>query len=231
MELEIGVRCGCGRTMTPDVSGPQRYRCGCGQRVQLTGVPAYSRTRCSLLRGERMCNGPKPADAAACEPCSVRIATLALADPEVAQQLGTERGATEYALARKAETERMLAAAAELVRVDRSPDAPKTGVVYYAELRPGIVKIGTTLNLPMRMSSLHIPPASVIAAEPGTYDVEKQRHRQFAHLRIGQREDFRVDDELRAHVEALATEHGNPYELARHLAEQARVLASRPSQS
>lgn len=206
--------------MTPNAAGPQRYRCGCGAQIRLTGVPVYSRTRCSLLRAQRVCNGPKLPDAIACEPCTILITTLALDDPQLVQRLGTTKGAVDYGLARKAEEERLLQLGAELQRIDRSATAPRCGVVYYAELRPGIVKIGTTLNLVSRMSTLHVPPASVIAAEPGTYDVEKARHRQFAHLRIGQREDFRVDDVLREHIEALAAEHGNPYELAARLTAQ-----------
>jgi hypothetical protein len=197
--------------------------------VGLSGLPKLDDRHCTLLKGRRTCNGPKLPDAMACQPCTLLLVKLALADPTVARQLGTEQGATEFGQARRQETERLLAL--DLTRIDRRPDAPKCGVVYYAELRPGIVKIGTTLNLATRMSTLHVPTASVVAAEPGTYDVEKARHRQFAHLRIGQREDFRVDDGLRAHVEALAVEYGNPFDLATRLTEQSAALASRSSQS
>ena len=228
--MEITVRCGCTRTMRPDTfAGPGSYRCGCGARVALSGLPDNDARRCPIRVDKRTCRGAKLPDAMACRPCTILIAKLALANPAVACQLGTDQGAVEFSLARQAETERLLAM--DLTRVDRRPDAPKCGVVYYAELRPGIVKIGTTLNLVARMNGLHIPPASVIAAEPGTYDVEKTRHRQFADQRIGQREDFRVDEVLRAHVEAVAAEHGNPYELAARLADQTSGLASRASQS
>lgn len=230
--MEITVRCGCTRTMQADTyAGPQRYRCSCGARVSLSGLPKLDDRHCALPKGRRICNGPKLPEAIACEPCSVLIATLALADPELAEQLGTQQGHREFVLARSAETTRMLAEQAAHPRIDRGPDAPKCGVVYYAELRPGILKIGTTLNLFTRMSTLHVPRASVVAAEPGTYDVEKARHRQFAHLRIGHREDFRVDEGLREHAEALVVEHGNPFDLAARLMEQSRELASRASQS
>jgi hypothetical protein len=229
--IEITVRCGCSRTMRADAVGPGRYRCGCGAQVALSGLPKVDDRHCALPKGNRICNGPKLADAMACEPCSVLIAKEVLADKEAVEQLGTNAGATAYRTARKAELDRLLALREDLVRIDRSPDAPKCGVVYYAELRPGILKIGTTLNLRTRMSTLHVPPASVVAAEPGTYDVEKARHQQFAHLRIGRGEDFRVDEGLREHVEALAAEHGDPFDLATRLTRQAEELASRASQS
>lgn len=230
--MEITVRCGCGRTMAPDHrAGPQSYRCGCRATVRLAGLPDDDPRRCPIRIGQRICRGPKPPEAAVCQPCTVRLADQAMTDPDVVEQLAENRGALDFFGIRKQRTDRMLEEWAAQTRIDRRPDAPRCGVVYYAELRPGIVKIGTTLNLAARMSSLHVPPASVIAAEPGTYDVEKARHRQFAHLRIGQREDFRVDNDLHAHVEGIAAEHGNPYELAARLTEQARTLASRPAQS
>jgi hypothetical protein len=228
--IEVTVRCGCSRPMQPDTfAGPGRYRCSCGARVALSGLPKLDDRHCALPKGTRICNGPKLPDAMACEPCSVRIATDVLTDPEVARQLGRQQGATDYGLARIAETERMLAQRAELTRVDRRPDVPKACVVYYCELRPGIVKIGTTMHLATRMGTLHIPPGAVLAAEPGHYELEKRRHRQFAGLRVAQREDFRIDDALRAHIDEVASQHGDPFALATRLRDDLQRLAQDPS--
>lgn len=231
MELELTVRCGCGRTMAPDVIGPQRYRCGCGARVQLLGVPAYRPGRCSLLRGTRICNGAKLHDDPTCEPCAVLISTLALARPETAEQLGTKRGATEYHRARKAEIERLVEERDELARVDRRPNVTLPCVVYYCELRPNVVKIGTTSQLAARMKGLRVPPAALLAAEPGHYELEKQRHRQFASQRIAQREDFVVNDALRTHIASVAAEHGDPFDLVARMRRDLQGLAPDGTQS
>lgn len=228
--VEVTVRCGCSRPMRPDTyAGPGRYRCGCGARVALSGLPKLDDRHCSLRNGRRVCNGPKLPDAIACEPCTILIATLALADPELAERLGTGQGATEFGLARMAETKRLLALNAELVRADRDPEVPKATVVYYCELRPGIVKIGTTMKLSARMAALHVPVGAVLAAEPGSYDLEKARHRQFAGLRITQREDFRVDEALRTHIEGVANQHGDPFELVTRLTRELTELAQDPN--
>lgn len=102
-------------------------------------------------------------------------------------------------------------------------------MVYYCELRPGIVKIGTTMKLAARMAALHVPVGAVLAAEPGSYDLEKTRHRQFADLRITQREDFRVDEALRTHIEDVAAEHGDPFELVTRLTQELAELAQDPT--
>ena len=232
--IEITVRCGCTRLMMPDTfAGPGRYRCSCGARVGLTGLPAINDRRCQLPRGKRLCNGPKLPDALVCEPCSVWIATDVLKDPEVVRQLGANDGAIAYRNARHDEQMRLIALARspELMRADRRPDTPKACVVYYCELRPGIVKIGTTMNLTSRMSALHIPAGAVLAAEPGHYDLEKTRHRQFARLRIAQREDFVIDDELRTHIEGLAQTYGDPFALMARLRSELAGLAKDPTQS
>lgn len=230
--IEVTVRCGCTRTMSPEWSaGPGRYRCGCGARVTLAGLPKIDATHCPMPRGKRVCNGPKLADRPLCEPCMIKVADEALRNPELAGQLGEQRGVTEFHVRRIDRQKELLTEYAEYKRIDRSEEAPKCGVVYYCELRPGIVKIGTTLYLHNRMSSLHIPRGAVLAAEPGTYDVEKLRHQQFAHLRIGKPEDFIVDDSLRAHVDHLAAEHGDPFDLATRLWVQHQELAKAATQS
>lgn len=230
-QIEVTVRCGCSRIMRTDgAAGPAHYRCGCGARVALTGLPTRSATRCQMPRGNRVCNGPKLADRPLCEPCMIKVADEALLTPDLAGQLGDQRGVAEFNTRQLERREQLLAdwRDANASRVDRTPVGPRCGVVYYCELRPGIVKIGTTLNLPARMSSLHIPRGAVLAAEPGTYDVEKLRHQQFSHVRIGKPEDFIVDDSLRAHIDKLAAEHGDPFELATRLWLEQEELAQDP---
>lgn len=73
--------------------------------------------------------------------------------------------------------------------------------VYYAE-RNGRIKIGTTGNLPRRLYGLHWPMP--LAVEPGSFDVERERHDQFAGLRIDQASEwFRPGADLLAHIATL----------------------------
>lgn len=159
----------------------------------------------------------------------IKVAEEALRTPDLVDQLTDQRVVEDVKRRRWEREQQLLQDYRDHKRIDRRPDAPKIGVVYYCELRPGIVKIGTTLNLYSRMSGLHIPRACVLAAEPGTYDVETQRHRQFAHLRIGRPEDFIVDDGLRAHIDQLAIEHGDPFELATRLWREQQEVAQDPN--
>lgn len=96
-------------------------------------------------------------------------------------------------------------------------------LVYYMQLRHGAIKIGTTSDLPQRTKQLRLDwPGSVLAAEPGGYDIEKSRHRQFnaeQHLTAnGHRlEDFEPSDELLAHIERVRRQHGDPSKLQQYL--------------
>lgn len=70
------------------------------------------------------------------------------------------------------------AATAMLASIDAlDPDThtPGQAVVYYARLN-GHIKIGTTKHLAQRMSTLK---ADLLAYEPGTYDIEAERHREY----------------------------------------------------
>ena len=75
--------------------------------------------------------------------------------------------------------------------------------VYYLMLGPETVKIGTTRNLPDRVLQLRTEMQYVVAVEHGSFDVERERHREFAPERIGSREDFRLSERLKAHIESL----------------------------
>lgn len=79
----------------------------------------------------------------------------------------------------------------------------ETGVVYYLERADGAVKIGCTANYPHRRVALvrRHGPLALVAWERGYYDVEEQRHQQFAHLRINPRAEwFRPEPELIDHL-------------------------------
>lgn len=75
--------------------------------------------------------------------------------------------------------------------------------VYYLMIGPSTVKIGTTTNLVHRMSSLRTDVQYVVAIERGNFRVEHQRHEQFAAERIGRREDFRLSERLKRHIDEL----------------------------
>lgn len=92
-------------------------------------------------------------------------------------------------------------------------------VVYYARLGKDHIKIGTTNRLPERMVELRVVnPTNLLAAEPGGYKTERQRHEQFRKWRWNRRkEDFGEGSDLLEHVEAVRAEHGDPYSLAARL--------------
>jgi hypothetical protein len=72
-------------------------------------------------------------------------------------------------------------------------------VVYYATTG-SYIKIGTTIHLDQRMKDLG---ANLMAVEPGGYDMEKDRHRQFHALLAAGREYFFPGHELIRHIAGL----------------------------
>lgn len=94
-----------------------------------------------------------------------------------------------------------------------APVALSSGaVVYYMGDPPAqVVKIGTTTKLRSRWISLRAlkPELLLLAIEPGSYDLERHRHRQFRHLRVaGTREWFRKVPQLMDHVSEVRAKHG-----------------------
>lgn len=77
------------------------------------------------------------------------------------------------------------------LRRTRERERDVGSLVYYVELPGDRIKIGTTKNLPQRLSALRVDRAAVLATEPGGVTLERRRHKQFAAYRIGEREDFR----------------------------------------
>lgn len=54
-------------------------------------------------------------------------------------------------------------------------------IVYYLERGDGLIKIGTTANYTKRRKSLlrQYGPLSLVAWESGSYELEKERHKEF----------------------------------------------------
>lgn len=78
--------------------------------------------------------------------------------------------------------------------------AEECEMVYYVRFGDR-VKIGTTKNLRQRLTV--VPHDEVMATEPGGPHVERQRHKQFAHLQIrkgSHREWFTLTPELADHI-------------------------------
>jgi len=72
-------------------------------------------------------------------------------------------------------------------------------VVYYIRIGNRI-KIGTSVNFPLRMAQLN--PEEIMAIESGGYTLEHHRHRQFADIRV-HGEWFAFDAKLKAHMDQV----------------------------
>jgi len=104
-------------------------------------------------------------------------------------------------------------------------DRPKP-FVYYLMVAPSTVKIGTTTNLPQRLSQLRTDLQYVVALELGGRDVERDRHLQFARERIGRREDFALSGALKMHIESLQPRRDELATLATSRPQAGKPLAS-----
>lgn len=104
---------------------------------------------------------------------------------------------------------------AEWVAIEQTKDdwSRSRSVVYYVRLDRH-VKIGYTVNLTPRISSLRVDRDAVMAVEPGWREVEAERHQQFAEERVGKREDFNPSRRLLAHIDVVRSKYGDPLEFA-----------------
>jgi HNH endonuclease len=88
---------------------------------------------------------------------------------------------------------------------------PHAPLVYYIR-RGDLIKIGTSAQLRCRLSQQVYD--ELLAVEPGSYDLEDERHRQFAAVQVpkrpGQNEWFRAAEALLTHTDALRALHGLP---------------------
>lgn len=87
-------------------------------------------------------------------------------------------------------------------------DEPVPGWIYYVRL-DGVIKIGYTKNLHRRIKE-YAPTAVLLATEPGTPKLERQRHQHFGKdLAVG-REWFTESDELTTWINTLVEAYGEP---------------------
>lgn len=227
--MELTVACGCGRKMAPNYrAGPGRFRCGCGAAITVSGLPTERTDRCPVRVEGKICNREKPPVADACGQCVERIARTALARPDLRDRLLRGDIAASFARAQDAAFAEDRQRSEDEQRRRRVIGAlTQYNVVYYVRVRPEVIKIGTTRHLRSRMGALRVLPTDVLAAEPGTRQLEATRHRQFAHLQTGAfREDFTEADDLRAHIAAIVDQHGQPYDLADQIEQSQRALLS-----
>ena len=82
-------------------------------------------------------------------------------------------------------------------------------VVYYVQIGD-YIKIGYTTRLRSRLRDLRIDAQSLLAIEPGSPDLERERHKQFTKDRISRRENFHPSTELMTHISRLKQEHALP---------------------
>lgn len=92
----------------------------------------------------------------------------------------------------------------------RRPDS----LVYYLMVGPKTVKIGSTIKLRERLSGLRTQAQYVVALEPGGWEQEALRHRQFADERHGRLENFHLSPRLIAHISELQPQRDELMELA-----------------
>ena len=86
------------------------------------------------------------------------------------------------------------------------------GFVYFVEVGERI-KIGYSVDVRRRMRAY--PPGSVLlAVEPGSPEMERQRHQQFAGCLLDGREWFRPDDVILEQAAAIREQHGDPSRFA-----------------
>lgn len=229
------IRCNCGREMycCYNTEGGTRWRCTCGVMFTVGDITRHHRSprdTCKVWVAGFPCGKPVigrgmgPGERMVCADCALDMVHQAMqvqhtrdyvasliAEEEIAE--ARSRIALAEFQERRAEEERRKAEA----------EAAQVPVVYYVRLGENHIKIGTTGRLADRMAELRVANrANLLAAEPGTYDVEKKRHRQFALLRYQRRkEDFAESPRLLQHIDDIRHQWGDPWQLeARLLADQ-----------
>lgn len=233
---DLIVTCACSRDMTPVTSlGPGNYRCAaCRTRIKVNSPALARSTGHCIWPSRNRCTGPLYEDLPLCRAHSKMVAGAVLREPRARREMAESEGAEVYrqqlalSTARERdEAERERARAAAEFRAKGFTTYEGAAVVYYVRLAPDRIKVGTTTSLRVRMSDLRVRTMDdVLAAEPGGRMVEKERHKQFGHLRIRGRynaflEEFREADDLMAHIATTRERFGDPYELAADLLRKA----------
>jgi hypothetical protein len=117
----------------------------------------------------------------------------------------------------------MLTATRDAVKGTPSPSATEArakvkkevdqacAMVYYVRFG-ALIKIGTSTRLADRIATLKTaqPDFELLAAEPGSFRLERKRHTQFETERVPGSELFQPSTRLNAHIQAVRDEHGSP---------------------
>lgn len=119
---------------------------------------------------------------------------------------GVEIDATSVATALKVGKRRMYEAPHLVSAVQPTLVSSADSIVYYIR-RGDFIKIGTTTSPRGRFVDLH--PDEILAFEPGDRRQEKQRHRQFWHLRQSG-EYFHPEPDLMDHIRTIRSLYGDP---------------------
>lgn len=222
MKLEPAkATCGCGREMRLDaLVGPLAFRCGCGASFNLKAPQlTFVSTRCVWQRARFRCAAVPAEGLPLCKSHATELVEK-MGDEGVTQAV---KRLAEHEVAVRSNAERARLKkyweGQEILKQKRHDKAALGAVVYYVQIRPGQVKIGTTIHLEDRMKSMRAHQREdVLAAEPGTRDLEKARHAQFKSTRIDcRREDFLESPELMSHIQMVREHFGDPFDLAARL--------------
>lgn len=191
---QFAVKCGCGRTMNPDGrTGRNHFRCGCGARIQVADQRSEAR-RCTYGECRTLATTAEPLRFC---PEHEELAAIIL---------GRIAGSAELR-----EFQELLPMSPDTWSRRKGykvtplpPTTDRPSVVYFAR-RERLIKIGTTVRLRIRMSSL---ATSVLATEPGDIVRESQLKNQFNHLLAVGREWFHPGVDLVAYVNELRAADG-----------------------
>jgi hypothetical protein len=208
---ELTVKCGCGRTMSPDGRrGHGAYRCGCGARISVTAPPPPADRCVGRYNGEACrtvvhTTEPFPL----CKPHYkesglAEYHTWSNGTPEEFRE-AVKRKANEMTRAlmdKHTDEAGLKQVGGRFIRKEQEP------IVYF--VRAGdLVKIGTTVNLVNRLKTFNVPSLVVLATEPGYHQRESELHRQFRDLRH-QGEWFRLEGPLLEYINEIRARHDTP---------------------
>jgi len=211
----LTLTCSCKTSMVPvETLGKGHFRCPkCRTRVHVS-TPFSGKIdvcRLSLGFGRRCSNEVAGPAMGLCLEHAQGAAEWVLRDAGRREEMIDKASASErFVAVRDGINERH----AEYHRARQESALLLPSFVYYVRLRPGCIKIGRSIDVLGRMASFRIwDKDELLAVEPGGHSMEKQRHRQFAHIR--QRSDLEEFDEapdLMEHIAAIRSGHGEPWQ-------------------